>query len=104
MSGSRRAELHRRRLRRKKLGKLRDRYARAETDADRTAVLQKIAEVAPGVASELSAGERAVERGPTMATPPDAVVKKRASPARRGAPPSAAAAESKGAHRPEGRD
>lgn len=104
MAGSRRTELHRRRVRRKKLAKLRDRYSRAETEADRTAILEKIAKFAPGVASELHAGERAVGRVPTMARPPvDTAVKKRASAARRGAPPSAAEAESKGAQGPEGR-
>lgn len=102
MAGSRRTELHRRRVRRKKLAKLRARYARAETEADGTALLEKIAKVAPGVASELHAGERAAGRVPTMAMPPvNTAVKKRTSPARRGAPPSPAEAEPKGSQSPE---
>lgn len=104
MPGIRRGELHRRRVRRKKLAKLRDRYAQAETPADRAAILEKISKVAPWVASELHAGEGAVGRVPKITlSPADTAVKKRASPARRGAPPTPVEAESKGTGSPEGR-
>jgi Family of unknown function (DUF6800) len=100
MARSRRTELHRRRVRRKRLAKVRDRYSRAETEADRTALLEKIAKVAPGMASMLHAGDRAVEEVPTR--PVDTAVKKGARSARRGARESAAAAESKDAQSLEG--
>jgi hypothetical protein len=100
----RRTELHRRRVRRKKLAKLKDRYARAETEADQATIREKIAKIAPWVASELPAGERAVGRAPKMATlPVDTPVKKRASPARRSGSPGPAQAESKGTESAEGR-
>jgi hypothetical protein len=96
----RRTELHRRRVRRKKLAKLKDRYARAETEADQATIREKIAKIAPWVASELPAGERAAK----MATPPvDTPLKKRASPARRSGSPGPAQAESKGTESAEGR-
>ena len=48
----RRNELHRRRARREHLKKLRERYARAKTTAEREKILQKVARVAPCVSTE----------------------------------------------------
>jgi hypothetical protein len=53
-------ELRRRRTRRKKVAKLRQRYRAAKGEAERTAILEKLARIAPGLALErfLAAGER----------------------------------------------
>ncbi|MBI2466741.1 MAG: hypothetical protein HYV62_02810, partial [Candidatus Rokubacteria bacterium] len=49
MPVQRKTELHRRRVRRQKLAKLRRRYEAAESDAERAAVVQKLTRVAPWV-------------------------------------------------------
>ncbi len=41
-------ELRRRRTRRKKVAKLRQRYAAARSEAERAAILEKLSKVAPG--------------------------------------------------------
>jgi hypothetical protein len=48
----RRNELHRRRVRRQRLKKLRERYARAKTNAEKEQILQKVSRVAPCVSTE----------------------------------------------------
>ena len=48
----RRNELHARRVRRQRLKKLRERYAKAKTGGERELILQKVARVAPGVSTE----------------------------------------------------
>jgi hypothetical protein len=42
-------ELRRRRTRLKKVAKLRRRYAAAKTEAERAAIIEKLAKVAPGL-------------------------------------------------------
>ena len=42
-------ELRRRRTRRKKVAKLRQRYAAARSEAERAAILEKLSKVAPGL-------------------------------------------------------
>ena len=103
---TRRTELHRRRTRRHKLAKLRSRYSRAETEAERAAVLEKVFKVSPRLGLELQARAKAVARGQKMAGPPaDTIVKKKSPPTRagaRGAPPRPGEGESTGNRRPEG--
>ena len=48
----RRNELHRHRVRRHKLKKLRRRYADVRTSAERERILQKVMRVAPSITSE----------------------------------------------------
>jgi len=48
----RRNELHRQRARRHKLRKLRERYARARTTAEKEQILQKLSRVAPCASAE----------------------------------------------------
>lgn len=48
----RRNELHARRVRRRSLKKLRERFAKAKTSADKEKILAKVARVAPGVTPE----------------------------------------------------
>jgi hypothetical protein len=52
MPRPRSAELRRRRTRRQTLAKLRDRIQKAQTDVDRTAVLEKAFKVAPWLTEE----------------------------------------------------
>jgi uncharacterized protein DUF6800 len=49
---NRRNELHARRARRQHLKKLRARYAKAKTGAEKEKILEKVLRVAPGVSSE----------------------------------------------------
>ena len=49
---NRRNELHARRVRRLHLKKLRARYAKAKTNAEKEKILQKVMRVAPGVSTE----------------------------------------------------
>lgn len=63
----RRTELHRRRVRRAKLAKLRKRYQAARTEEEKAQVLEKAARVAPGLTLEeflgpLGVGTRAARR------------------------------------------
>lgn len=48
----RRNEMHRRRARRMKLGKLRLRYGRAKTNAEKEQIVQRAARVAPTITRE----------------------------------------------------
>jgi len=48
----RRNELHARRVRRQSLKKLRVRFAKAKTNADKEKILAKVARVAPGISPE----------------------------------------------------
>ena len=48
----RRNELHARRVRRQQLKKLRVRFAKAKTSADKEKILAKVARVAPGISPE----------------------------------------------------
>ncbi len=48
MPVQREKELRRRRARRKKVAKLRRRYAAAKSEAERAAILEKLAKTAPG--------------------------------------------------------
>jgi hypothetical protein len=48
----RRNELHARRVRRQQLKKLRVRFAKAKTSADKEKILEKVARVAPGISTE----------------------------------------------------
>lgn len=48
----RRNELHARRVRRRSLKKLRERYAKAKTSADKEKILEKAGRIAPGMSSE----------------------------------------------------
>jgi hypothetical protein len=48
----RRNEIHARRGRRRHLQKLRERYAKAKTNADKDKILEKVSRVAPGLSSE----------------------------------------------------
>ena len=48
----RRNELHARRVRRQRLRKLRARYAKAKTNAEKEQILQKVARVAPSISTE----------------------------------------------------
>lgn len=50
--GIRRNEIHARRGRRLHLKKLRARYARAKTSAEKEKILEKVMRVAPGVSTE----------------------------------------------------
>ena len=52
MPRPRTAELRRRRTRRQQLAKLRDRIRKAQTDVDRTAVLERACKVAPWLTGE----------------------------------------------------
>jgi hypothetical protein len=49
---TRRNELHARRVRRRHLKKLRERYAKAKTGGDKERILEKVRRVAPGLSSE----------------------------------------------------
>lgn len=48
----RRNELHARRVRRHRLKQLRDRYAKAKTNAEKEKIMDKVARVAPSLSSE----------------------------------------------------
>ena len=48
----RRNEIHARRGRRRHLQKLRERYVKAKTNADKDKILEKVSRVAPGLSSE----------------------------------------------------
>ena len=48
----RRNELHARRVRRQHLKRLRDRYAKAKTGAEKEKIMEKVARVAPTLSSE----------------------------------------------------
>lgn len=65
----RRTELHRRRVRREKLARLRQRYHRAESDAERARVVDKILRVAPWLKFELQRWLQAGPAGPRPARP-----------------------------------
>ena len=58
MPVQREKELRRRRTRRKKVAKMRRRYAAAKSEAERVAILEKLAKVAPGLTLFLVAGSR----------------------------------------------
>jgi hypothetical protein len=47
MSLIRRVELNRRRIRREKLAKLRDRYQKAKTEAEKASIREKVSKIAP---------------------------------------------------------
>ncbi len=49
---TRRNELHARRARRQRLKKLRARYAKAKTNAEKDKILEKVSRVAPSVSRE----------------------------------------------------
>jgi hypothetical protein len=49
MPAQREKELRRRRTRRKKVAKLRRRYAATKSEAERTGILEKLAKIAPGL-------------------------------------------------------
>ena len=49
---TRRNELHARRVRRQQLKKLRVRFAKAKTSADKEKILEKVARVAPSISPE----------------------------------------------------
>ena len=49
---TRRNELHARRMRRQRLRKLRERYAKAKTNAEKEQILQKFSRVAPRISTE----------------------------------------------------
>ena len=97
---SRRTELHRRRVRRKKLAKLRTRYHTADTQTVRAAVLERIVKLAPRLALELrEKADAPVPEEKAAAPRTDTVVKKRAKAARGEAPtlrPGATEGESEG--------
>ena len=64
MPVEREKELRRRRTRRKKVAKLRQQYRTAKSEAERAAILEKLAKVAPGITRErfLAAGALDNER------------------------------------------
>jgi hypothetical protein len=76
MPRPRSAELRRRRTRRQKLAKLRDRIQKAQTDVDRTAVLEKAFKVAPWLTEEFRELVETV-RAEAVAAPAGAVAKKK---------------------------
>jgi Family of unknown function (DUF6800) len=77
MPRPRSAELRRRRTRRQKLAKLRDRLQKAQTDVDRTAVLEKALKVAPWLTEEFRELVETVRAEAVAAAAGAAVAKKK---------------------------
>ena len=63
MPVQREKELRRRRTRRKKVAKLRRRYAAAKSEAERAAMLEKLAKIAPGLTMERFLSPGPVDNG-----------------------------------------